>query len=337
MTSRLATAVAFSASLLSAQAQDDYVLPSGADGDYMFAVLRMEFAKSARGAELLDFADSAKVAIAYDSTRSAIAHAPVSYDARTNTVLLKPAMPLEEECLRLGEGLRRAWQNHALNHSEIEDTTLIMPRQRWALKQIGTADALAYSSLIWAERLNANKIPMDQPVPRFGHDAFEIAQNLRAEINGDGLSLGEYRKIALKPAFRALAPYFRDNLEAYNEERIDNYVKLRALADAADLPTSTMDSLATLRDSHVEDAKFTRRFIRQMGGMSLETDAKTAWSRAHVTKMVKRKPYKSVPDRAGFREAQQEFHNSANDLENDLKRKVKKYQRQQKRLARKAP
>jgi hypothetical protein len=319
-----------------AQAQQDrveYVLP-GDTVDMPFATLRGEFSQSARGRELLNFADVMGIGIAYDENLSARGRAPVTYDKKSQTVFLRPDMNPLEENLRLGEGLRRAWMETAHEFEDIRQRRFLDAEQSWALRQGITADAVAYGALIVAEQLEAKKAPA---LGKKAAQVLQIAEDLREKIKDGSLTRGEYRRTALLPAFRAIDDHARDNIEADMQQRLAACDSLDRRLNSARLEAEQVDTLKAFLKTEIADSKFNRTILRKLGGTGLDLSAKTAW-KGSANKLLDRTPFRSLSDPRGMKIALREMSKGITwKYEIPLKKKLREEKRRNARAAKKTP
>lgn len=269
-----------SASLVKAGAPDKLLTVA----DVMFAV-----AETPRGRALLTFAVDRGVTVGYDTEGYLTSRgAAGAYLYETKSILLQQEMSDDKKVQTLLHELKHACMHLQLDIISFEKRFL-SPRERWALKQHEEADAAAYEAFCMAERAFLLKTPLDttstEPLDR-------IALRLYEEMSSaDGVTLAEYRDMALRPSFATLSFYHSALMKEIQQEteilgeRVHFVDSLQQAGADIRLP------VAILR-GQVNDAPKkheTERLLRRFGGTDLEPTAPTALSGKDV-------PYKDILD-----------------------------------------
>lgn len=245
--------------------------------------LERDFARSRMGRELLQFMRQHNIGFSYDSAMAAGNYA--EYSPERGAITMRPTLGREDQVIYLAHELRHAWQDKVLDYWGWERKRLT-PAQRFTLRRFLEADARAFSAFFEAERRRT----LGGPEPDYGTAEPEkiMSGQLRQEFNSrNGLTLGEYRTIALENTFGVLSNYNPRHFELM-QLSISNFGN-RILA--ADDPGNGMDYAAIRNNLNALQAEFDRAptdaeffaYLRRFGGMSFSTTAPTSLQDSSVT------------------------------------------------------
>ncbi len=254
--------------------------------------LKADFAKSRLGREMLVFAKNNGIAIRISSAATAGNYGV--YSSSASTVYLKEGLSAKANRVFLAHELRHAWQHKVLGYDRMEAKNLT-PEQRWTQRRYIEADARAFSTLYLAERMAQLHEKYGKPD---GEAAFElgIAQKLKGEINSwHGLSLAEYREIALSPSFTVLLNYNSSHLhepmriaQGYIDKVEAAHKKLQA-GDRAGA-RSIIKSVEKAFARKTPDAEFIA-YLRRFGGTSFDPAVPTSLQGPDVSEARLRRDY----------------------------------------------
>lgn len=234
--------------------------------------IKTEFAKTEMGIALLRFAKDQNITFVLtpDLPHKAL------YTPGAGTVEIRPGQKLGALMMYTAHEIRHGWQDRVLGAIKMEEGVMT-PWQRWTLRRYLEADAEAFASYFQADRLR-NGIPLP-PGSGEAMPASLLADRLRGEFwSKDGLTFGEYRKLALEPALERLHTYNKLHLD-YLEERTLDFGK-QVLAAGNDKTKLAM--LESQVQNAPDDAAF-EAFLRHLGGISLSLDRQTSLQSTAVT------------------------------------------------------
>ena len=248
--------------------------------------LKNEFNRTAMGRDLMQFANDNGITIEYDKSvadRGALA----TYSSWISTAKVNPELPMEEQVLFLAHELRHAWQDKVLKCAELE-AKLVSPEERWTLRRFEEADAEAWSSYFWAERMI--ELNMQSFVPQNSFQEFLFAVKIRHEIEktDNGLTLDEYRDIVVKRAFEDLGSGYNSThlrLAGNQLTRLEGLVSgARTLVNAYeyDKADAAIKSLQAQLDAAPTRAELEKN-LRQYFGTSLDSTEPTSLQSDKVT------------------------------------------------------
>ena len=232
-------------------------------------LLKDEFGRTPLGHALLMYAQAQHITIKFDAA-IAVSNNYAQYVPENSTITVRPDLPLEEQVMYLAHELRHAWQDKTLGYAELNGKRLT-PVQRFSLQRYVEADAHAFASFFWADRMQRLGV---EPVAVHAGYELTLAHQLRAKMDGAGdVLLADYRDIALLPYF--------DHLENYNDRHVamaaratDNFrAEVRAAQEEG--LSSSFNRLAADIAAAPDDAGFTA-WLRQLGGTNLSLNTPTA-------------------------------------------------------------
>lgn len=237
--------------------------------------LRDEFVKTALGREMLAMADYHKISIVYDDKMAGTGTAG-TYSFGDKTVRMNPAEDMPSQVMFLAHELRHAWQDIALEYSDMEKR-LLTPVQQWTLRRYLEADAYAFSAFFMADRMK--ELP-DAATPG-GQREMASARLIHDEFTSDdGLTNDEYRKHALDRMFNVLNGY-NDNhlrLAKYSADELGNFATdiLKEITnDNLDDAGLALENMKLRMKSTPSGEEFDA-YLRRFGGTSLSPEAPTA-------------------------------------------------------------
>lgn len=261
------------------------------------AALKVEFNKTAEGRKLLAFADDNGITFAVDSTLAERGNL-AEYSPVQSKVLLKPGLAGEELAIYGAHELRHGWQDKKLGYAETEADTYLSPQQRWALRRYLEADAAAFSAWFAADRMQ--NLDLSKADYRSATPERDVAKKLHAEFaSADGLTLDEYRKLALETFLGDLSGYDdRHLMLAFDYTNDFGKLVLGALAAsqrndnaaARELLDPILAQLGATPDAATFEA-----YLRKMGGTSFDLNDKTSLQSDSVSaqKLLRDYPFRS--------------------------------------------
>lgn len=245
--------------------------------------LEQDFARSRMGRELLQFMRQHSISFSYDSTMAAGNYA--EYSPERSAITMRPTLGREDQVIYLAHELRHAWQDKVLDYWGWERKHL-SPAQRFTLRRFLEADARAFSAFFEAERRRT----LGGPEPDYGTAEPEKIMSglLRQEFNSrNGLTLQEYRTIALEHTFGVLSNYNPRHFELM-QLSVSNFGSRILAADDPGNGTDyaairgNLNALQAEFDHAPTDAEFFA-YLRRFGGMSFSATAPTSLQDPAVT------------------------------------------------------
>lgn len=246
--------------------------------------LKADFAKTALGREMLQFAKTHDIRFKLDPDLKVLGN----YKDQNKTFTLSTKLARQDRPMILAHELRHAWQDRILGYGKLQNTA-ITPEQYWTLRQYIEADACAFSAYYMADRMQTLG---EKPYPQSAYKAVVLmAEKLQQEIkSADGLTLQEYRKNAVEMCFSTLSdydtPYPVDHLS--QAEAHVNYLLARAktVGGAREFkPSEIKESkrLVQAFKNRMTDDDFTV-WLRRMGGTSFSSALPTSLQQADVSR-----------------------------------------------------
>ena len=230
-------------------------------------LLKTDFTRTELGRSLWNFAHNNGVSVAFDAALARKATGG-QYDMQGH-VKLSPTLQGEDEVISTAHEIRHVWQDKVLKFIEMEAKQLT-PEQRFALRRYIEADAHAFSAYFEADRQRA--LGMEKPDCGTAEEECKMADKMIAEFSSpDGLTLAEYRKIALLPSFGLLSSYNDQHLEIIR----DKLKELQDEAAAAGQSGFVLRSLLAALGAAPDDASF-ETYLRRYGGASFDPQAPTS-------------------------------------------------------------
>ncbi|MDI1227330.1 MAG: hypothetical protein PSY14_06580 [bacterium] len=234
-------------------------------------LLKDEFGRTPLGHALLLYAEAQHITIKFDAA-IAVTNNYAQYVPENSTITVRPDLALEEQVMYLAHELRHAWQDKTLDYSGLNAKRLT-PVQRFSLQRYVEADAHAFASFFWADRMQ--RLGVDPAAVHAGYE-LTLAHQLRAKMDGAGdVRPADYRDIALLPYF--------DHLENYNARHVAMAARatdtFRAEVRAAqeEGQSSSFNRLAADIAAAPDDASFAA-WLRKLGSTLLAVDGLTALS-----------------------------------------------------------
>lgn len=255
--------------------------------------LKAEFAKDQCGLELLQFAHKNGMSVTLDKTHIKEGNYG-QYSSEIGRAAVNPDMTLDEKLVFLAHELRHGAQHKILGYDEKEAKQLT-PEQSWTQRRYIEADARAYSIYCTAQRMN--RLHIRKPIES-ARASFEFTQaaKLRREIGSwGGMTLDEYREIALVPSFGILSNYNEGHLEIA-AAKARRYVDLTAQAQKHIEAGNKREARKVVRQiekafaDKMPEAEFTVH-LRRFGGVSLDPAMPTSLQQPGVTERNLRRDY----------------------------------------------
>ncbi len=243
--------------------------------------LRRDFARSSVGRDLLDFADNNGILMRYDKGWMSKKN-NAEYDDRKNLVTIGSDLTRSEALIYLAHEIYHGWQEKYVGYPRLERDVLMPPHWSFALMQHCEGSAAAFSAYYWANR--EFELGPDSSPYASARAERTTAKNLLAEMQGDGLSIDEYRRLAIEPMMADLYnyPYPHKHLNTAARPLASLESSLSAwefdysfgtLGGWLMLPREIRAKFEAAPDSATFDAT-----LRKMGGMTLDPEAPTALS-----------------------------------------------------------
>lgn len=237
--------------------------------------LRDAFIQTALGRDMMAMADYHKISIVYDDKMAGTDTAG-TYSFSDKTVRMNPSQDMPSQIMFLAHELRHAWQDIALEYTDMEKR-LLTPVQQWTLRRYLEADAYAFSAYFMADRMK--ELP-DAETPG-GQREMAAARLIRDEFaSDDGLTNDEYRKHALDRMFNVLDGY-NDNhlrLARYSTDELRSFavdILQQITNDELDAAGLALQSMKLRMNSTPSGDEFDA-YLRRFGGTSLSPEAQTA-------------------------------------------------------------
>lgn len=242
------------------------------------APLRLEFARTLLGRQLLELADKHGVTVDYEPALGALDYNAV-YLSPCKTVLVNPAIPMEEQVISFAHEIRHTWQDTVMGYTEMQNR-LLTPLQHWVLRRTIEADALAYSAYFWADR--AEKLDLRTEDTRWRRADLALVEPLRAEIREKGyVTLDTYRRATLEKSYAYLVDHYHaphQNMASLGvtrlRGRIDGIARKMAGSDFDGAEADTKKLYDDLTRAPHDDAFM--QYLRGYGGLSLLAGTPTA-------------------------------------------------------------
>lgn len=242
--------------------------------------LLKDFSRTSLGDELLTMCEQYNVTFAYDKNLYTQGRAGI-YSSLCNMIKISPQDSREEQINSLAHEIRHALMRNVFNLHKVEKSFL-SPRQMFVLRQYMEADAFAYAAYFCADRA----IELDLPIDK---DSKYLNQRMTSLLyqqfdTADGLTLQEYRMLALLPTLASLSAYEQDHKDIVADafEAIPDHMRrIKAGQKGGDAKFVTGLYLDMLRAAP-DDANF-EKVLRQMGGLDFDPASPTALSDAVVT------------------------------------------------------
>ncbi len=242
--------------------------------------LRADFSRTEMGRDLLEHIDAHKIVIGYNAKSCINAGNAAQYLFYLNgpdTIEIRPGMGRDNELISFSHEGFHVFQDKTLALSQLENAEL-KPEEAWAHRQYLEGDAAARSALYWADR--AHRLKKEITVNDESGPVIQWASALKKEIDGDGLTVDEYRRLAFEPAMFNLGDYLHGHMDLVTKknQRLDS-----ALMEPESLlaegnchgAKKTLDWIAARQRKTPADAAF-EKHLRYYGGMTLDTSDATA-------------------------------------------------------------
>ena len=230
--------------------------------------LKKEFVKTDLGVTVMRFARDHGLKFMLDASLGK-RHNKAEYDPGTGHILIRPGQKLEALVIYTAHEIRHGWQDKVLGAPGME-LGVMTPWQRWTLRRYMEADAEAFSAYFEADRLRSGV----HIGPGFAAamPASALSLKLRGEFaSRDGLTLGEYRRLAFEPCLAALHTYNQKQLELVDEMTLNFGKRVTAAGnDAAKLAPLEADVSKAPTDEQFAT------FLRQFGGTSFDPGRQTS-------------------------------------------------------------
>lgn len=268
--------------------------------------LRAEFSRTQLGRDLLKIADDHKITMGYDLGFCTSLGAVGTYGG--DTLRLHPMLDAGTTIVTMAHELWHMRQEKVFGLDTLKKETL-QPKQLWNLSQYIEADAFAFSSYFLADRVQQDGMTLLSPC--FGPPGIQqemaIARELLDEMNGDGLSLAEYRNLALKPAFSNLGDYYLQrhfrSVIARGVESANGLPELAEAVESRDYTTMKMILGCMQEEPAFIDSAAFEKILRSFGGFSLDAKDSTSLQESDVSSKDLLKHYPDTPtgDALGYR------------------------------------
>ena len=258
--------------------------------------LKNEFVKTELGIKLMRFARDNNIRFALDSSLRGRGSA-AEYNPADGTIRFNPGQKPEALIICTAHEIRHSWQDKVLGAMNME-RGVMTPWQHWTLRRYMEADAEAFSAYFEADRLRSG-IHIGPGAAEI-MPASNIAMQLRGEFwSGNGLTFGEYRRLAFEPALASLHLYNTKHLDLIDDMTLD--FGKRVLGAGHD--RTKLDTLEHLVKTAPTDAQFAN-FLRHFGGVSFDPAAQTSLQSRAVTDDTLLNDY---PRREDYPRARAEF------------------------------
>ena len=237
--------------------------------------LKNEFVTTELGISLMRFARDNGMRFLLDSTLGE-RHSKAEYDPATGHILIRPGQKLEALVIYTAHEIRHGWQDKVLGAPGME-LGVMTPWQRWTLRRYMEADAEAFSAYFEADRLRSGahlKPGFAEAMP-----ASTLSMKLRGEFwSRNGLTFGEYRRLAFEPCLAALHTYNARQLDLVESMTLDFGKQVTAALN----DKTKLAALETAVQKAPTDADFAT-FLRHFGGVSFDPTHQTSLQSRAVT------------------------------------------------------
>lgn len=256
------------------------------------SALRADFSRTQLGRDLLDLADQHGATIGFDSLMNRAGE----YDPTEKKISLHPSLSAEERLVFLSHEIWHLRQD-VVQHSVAWQEAPLMPSRLFALLQYQEGDAFAFSSYFWADSMKELEQNPESVLPGRAIAEFFFANNLRYEMETDGLSAAEYRFAALEPNLMRLAEL--GYIDTHLKQTEQNVSTIRALADTAEACLSAGDTLAAKNFARLGKNFFSQApddmdveyMLRGYGGFNIAAGGETALESRATVSMQKLEDY----------------------------------------------
>lgn len=250
------------------------------------ASLTAEFNRTLLGRQMMQFAADNNITFVIDPDLLK-GNDAAEYRPSTHIIGLRPGLGAEEAVIYAAHELRHGWQDAVLHYVD-KEIDIMTPRQHWIMRRYLEADATAFSAFFEAQRLQqlgpqANTGDADAETA--------VAKNLLAEFSSpDGLTLREYRTIALEKFLDDLHEYDNRHLDIANMHTMALGERIRTASNAFNKGDRLRGGAAA--DVIAEDIAAAptppqfEAFIRKFGGLSLDPAVQTSLQEKDVTKKL---------------------------------------------------
>jgi len=256
--------------------------------------LKAEFNRTAQGRALLQFAEREHIAFVVDPALEKT-NDLADYNPGYSRLRLRPNLSGEEAVIYAAHELRHGWQDKILQYADIEVGDM-RPRDRWILRRFLEADAHAYSAYFEAQRMQQ----LGTEKKDFGDATLErdVALKLKAQFSSaDGLTLKEYREIAMEKFLANLTNYDDAHLDLVSRRTTELGDKLtkasNALHDGKDVYALTALDIITQDIAQSPSPAAFEALLRHFGGTSLNEKAETSFSKTPAKTLLEDYPYRA--------------------------------------------